>query len=482
MKFGNIKVNKMSTKLGLGLSKFYFPKGCLVEINITKGFKQKVFLTKYNKVIVIRKDIIKFLDLKYLDLINLEIVKINNVKRTNELFINNKIDMLSLIPERTSRGYEIFVTKFEKNNQDYLRIWYSHERGSGRQIEIRRFMNIESIGSLLGQYQAEGTKHKKTNAKFRVEFGNKLVEEHREFMNVLLKLGVPRDMFKFYFGFNPNKISKKQVEKYVNQFKFVINYPVKLIANNSSKGIGFRLVVRNTLLTEIVINGLDKIRKLLVEKNDYTANRQNLGNCFFAKLLTGDGTLDVNSKRKNFPRVKVKIVDGDYNYLRDYYKIMGNLGFKPKIYPKYINVVSACSFKNLLYLYQIKAFSNTNNWNKLLVSIMLCLRGRRINTYYRFLDLIAYDLFNCKHIVTKYSVSYQAAREWLINKCKEGLIVKVNKSDWALSDEGKYISNLLMRWKKDYTNLINEKRIEDPTELLESLKFKKLKYNSKQTT
>lgn len=474
MKFNNIKIHKMGPKLGFWLSNFYFPKGCLVEINVTKEFKQKNFLTRYNKVIVIRKDIIKFLNLRHLDLINLEIVQIWNLKRKNELFLNDKIDMLSLIPEYTSRDYEIFVTKFEKNNQDYLRIWYSHQRGSGRQIEIRRFMDIEDIGSLLGQYQAEGTKYKNTNKKFRVQFVNKLVKEHEEFSDILLNFGIPKDMFKFNFNYNPNKISKNQVKRNIYEFHSLLNYHVKLTPRNCL-GIGFILGIGNSLLTEIIINSLNKIRKLLAEENKYKNYEQTLANCFFAKLLTGDGTLDASTKRKNFPRLKIKIVDEDLNYLRDYCRIMENLGFKPKIYTNYINVASACSFKNLLYLYQIKAFSNTNNWNKLLVSIELCLTGRRISTYSRFLDLIAYDFFNCKFIATKYSVSLQAAREWLVNKCKEGLIIKVNKSDWTLSDEGKKIATLLMEWKKDYTNLINEKIIEDPIELLESLKFKKLK-------
>ena len=479
MKFNNIKIHKMGSKLGFCLSKFYFPKGCLVEINVTKGFKQKTFLAKFNGSVVLRKDTVKFLDLKYLDLVNLEMAEICNLKRTNELFLNDKIDMLFLIPEKTSKGYEIFVTKFEKDNRDYLRIWYSHERGSGRQIEIRRFVDVETIGRLLGQYQAEGTKHKNSPNKFHIGFINKLVKEHEEFRNSLLMLGVPKDMFKFHFIFNPNKIPQKRAEEYIHHFKSIINYPVRIVPSNS-KGIGFGVVVRNILFTEIIINALHTIRNLLAKERGYTVNQQNLGNSFFTKLLTGDGTLDVRYSRRLFPDLKIKIVDEDKNYLYDYQKIMRNLGFNTRVYEDYINVVSSCSFKNLLYLYRIKAFSNTNNWNKLLVSIELCLTGRRISTYSRFLDLIKYDSFNCNFIATKYSVSSQSAREWLINKCKEGLIIKINKSDWALSDEGKDIASLLMKWKKDYTNLINEKRIEDPIELLESLKFKKLKSSSKE--
>ena len=78
----------------------------------------------------------------------------------------------------------------------------------------------------------------------------------------------------------------------------------------------------------------------------------------------------------------------------------------------------------------------------------------------------------------KYDVSLQATREGLENKRREGLVIKINKTDWTLSDNGKELAYTLTIWKRDYTKLLKESGIENPLELLDSLKVKKLKYNS----
>ena len=112
MKFNNVKVHKMGNKFGIYFSKLYFPKGNLVQIRIIKEDRQKEFLTKFNHVITLRRDIENFLNLNCQDLIILEIQEIKNSERTKEIFYKGKIDMLCLIPERTSKGYVIFINKF----------------------------------------------------------------------------------------------------------------------------------------------------------------------------------------------------------------------------------------------------------------------------------------------------------------------------------------------------------------------------------
>ncbi|MBI2653041.1 hypothetical protein HYX00_06250 [Candidatus Woesearchaeota archaeon] len=477
MKLNNVKVHKMGNKLGIYFSKFYFPKGSLVQIKITKEDKQKEFLTKFNNVITLRRGIENSLYLKCQDLVTLEIQEIKNPEKTKELFREEKIDMLSLIPESTSKGYRIFVNEFNKNNENWLRIWYSHERGSGQQLEIRRFVEIDSIGSLLGQYQAEGTKHKNTR-RFSIEFTNRLIPEHQEFISSLSKLGIPKDAFEFRFTYNPNKFSEEEVINHVKRFETIIGYKVKL-SRGTSKGIGFRTVIRNTILTEIVLNSLDKIRNLLANESNYTLNQQELANNFLAKLLTGDGTLDVRCTRREFPELNMKIVDQDLNYLKDYCAILRNNGFKARINEKRICVISSCSLRRLLHLYRIKAFKNSNNWNKLLVAIALCLRGRRYYTYSRFLELADYEKFGTSMISKGFQMQSNMASDWLNNKVKENLIVKNNYNSWSLTSEGEKLCKTLDVWSKDYTNLTNLKGFEDPIALLEAFKIKKLKCLSK---
>lgn len=480
MEFENVKVHKMSNKLGIWFPKFYFSKGSLVQIKVIKKDKEKVFLTKFNRLITLRRDIENYLKLKHHDIITIELEETKNLERTNDLFYKDKIDIVYLIPEKTSRGYELIVTSFISDNEEWLRVWYSHERGSGQQLEIRRYVGIATISSLLGQYQAEGTKHKNT-LRFSIEFTNKSIPEHQEFVDFLSKLGIPKDAFEFRFTYNPNRLSEKEVINHAKRFETIIGCKVK-ISQGDSKGIGFRTVIRNTILTEIVLNSLDKIRNFLAnesKESKHTLNQRELVNNFLAKLLTGDGTLDVRCNRRDFPELHMKIVDQDLNYLKDYCAILRNNGFKTKINEKRICIISSCSFRGLLHLYRIKAFKNSNNWDKLIVAIALCLRGRRYYTYSRFLELADYEKFGTSVISNGFQMQSNKASDWLNNKVKENLIVKNNYNSWSLTPEGKKLCETLDVWGKDYANLKNLKGFEDPFALLESLKIKKLKNNSK---
>lgn len=71
--------------------------------------------------------------------------------------MSQKIDLLLFIPKQTSLGYEIFYKIFNKGGEQWVRVWYNQKKA--KPIEIKRFINQSILGSLLGQYQAEGTKY-----------------------------------------------------------------------------------------------------------------------------------------------------------------------------------------------------------------------------------------------------------------------------------------------------------------------------------
>ncbi len=292
-------------------------------------------------------------------------------------------------------------------------------------------------------------------------------------MNFTLELYSEQSV-EFRFTYNPYNVSDEQVEEYVLKFKLVSSNLVKSY-KSQSKGVGYGLVVRNTLLIEIIIFGMNKVRKLLADLKEYSINEQKLANSFLAKLLTGDGTLDVRYKRRNFPELHIKIVDEDLNYLNDYCKILRNLGFKTRVNEKRISVISSCSFKGLLYLYRIKAFKNSNNWSKLIVAIALCLKGRRYYTYLRFLELYGYGKFSTSFVNGLFQLKPNMTSDWLNNKVSENLIIKNQYNSWSMTSEGERLSSTLKIWNNDYQNLMKLKNIDNSFQLLETLKFKKIK-------
>jgi len=159
----------------------------------------------------------------------------------------------------------------------------------------------------------------------------------------------------------------------------------------------------------------------------YTKLKIILADSFFSKILAGDGTLDISIKNRenDFPFTRIKIVDQDLDYLKDYKLIMDNLGLKAKINERHIFVKAGIPFDKLIYFYKIKAFKNTNNWNKLIVLINIYLKGRMLNTNYRFIDLKKYHAFTVTNIMKDYNISSMGVLEWLHNKEKDGFVERL---------------------------------------------------------
>lgn len=454
------KILKIGNKLGIYFPKSYsnFKKGELIEIKIIKNLKENIFLTKFNQNVIIRKPAINYFNLNKGEIINIELKKVNKLERTRKIFKNNKIDLLALIPEQTSNNYEIFINKFKKDNEERLRVWYCHERGSGKQLEIKRFIDVNIFGRLLGQLQAEGTK---SGRRFRLEFSNQLIQEHIDYINYLTELGIPKNLFICQCDFHPNV---KDIDEKIKDFEiktgFIIKYIVK---SEKSKGsYGFKTYIRSTLLTEIILNSLDVLRKKLVEEF-WDDNLKNFANAFFAKLLTGDGTLDITTKNRqfNFPETRIKITDGNIQYLKDYAEIMKKLRFKPHINEKHISVRAYAGFDKLLYLYKIKAFYNTPNWTKLIFLIDSNLKGRRLKTFLRFLDFLkSNEVITSRELVRNYNIGLRAANDWLNNKEKDGLLVRINKNrplKWKLTKKAEELESLLSFHKQEFISFNADK-------------------------
>lgn len=379
---------------------------------------------------------------------------------------NGKIDLVGFIPKKTTYGFDVFIHKFYRNRKQWLKIWYKQPRL--KPIEIKRFICPKIFGSLLGQMQAEGTKYTNIKRKTRLEFSNKLIEEHKDFVHHLQELGIKKNNMIFHLIDCENR-DYKILDMFARKFEKSIGIRPTIYYHFSNHGgYGFKTIIRSTLLNEIILYSMDKVRK---NKITYSKKFNSLRESFFAKLLTGDGTLRID-KRKGSGGIKIAIKDKSIEYLKDYNKIMKILGFNyVKIYEKYHMIEASCSFDNLLYLYRINAFKNTNNWNKLLISIGLCLKGCRLKTKLRFLDLENLT-FTSSDIVKKYNL-HPNNRKWLSNMQKEGYVKCIHKKPpykYQLTEKSKKLILILKEWKNDLNRLAKLKKITDLSQLLESLK------------
>ncbi|MBI2105372.1 hypothetical protein HYT56_00875, partial [Candidatus Woesearchaeota archaeon] len=287
-----------------------------------------------------------------------------------------------------------------------------------------------------------------------------------------------KDNINARFHYNPLRISEKKVEGFINEFKKRISISPKLAPHEKTKGIGFGIHINNTILMELILNSLNIIRNSF-NKNIKNKEYKLLIDNFFAKLLTGDGTLDINIRNYNYPSIRIKITDKNSNYLKSYKRLMSSLNFLPKIKEKNILVQSCCGIEQLLYLYKIEAFKNTNNWNKLLLTIDLILKGRRLSTLKRYLELTGQDNFDTITIAKKYKIVTRTAYDWLDNAIKTGYIKKVTTkyiprkpTVWTTTDKAKILASALEQWEIDLTKLKQNKKIQNSYELFESLKTK----------
>jgi len=470
----------MGNKLGIYLDEklrqqIEIKKGEYVKVSISKNGSTTEFISKFNYNIILRRFVINQLKLIPNNLIRISIKRIVNAKRPEDVFKNNKIDLLSLIPEKTFLGFKIFVDKFTKNNGKWLRIWYAYERGSGRQIELIRYVDIDSFGRLLGQLQAEGSKLS-GRRKWCVEFSNKLLSEHEDFISSIMKLGISSKNIEFICNFNPNKFDSIETEAEVQELckKYEISGIKIKPRNNPRIWKSYKTVIRNTILSETLLASIDKIRKLIIE-NKLDINFCLLTCNFVSKLLTGDGTLDINKREYDYPRVRINIVDQSINCLNDYSKILKKLGFKAKVKEEEICVKSSCSLENLLFLYKIDAFKNTGNWNKLLIVIGLLLRGRRLKTKLRFIDLFD-KKFSTFDLREKYKITLRGANDWINSMLNSGYIEVFDNSQrpylYKLTKKAVEEGKMIFRINNELQNIANEFKIQNLWKLLNKFKVK----------
>lgn len=440
MEYITKQVLKMGDKIGVFLGTnfetlFGIKKGSVIEVELKKNDKKCFIISKMNYNIILRRLAQKKLNLKSNDKIQLRIRRIYNAERPKDMFSNGRVDLLYFVP------MDIISIEFIKNDEKWLRLWQSHERGSSRQIEIRRYIKIEPFGKMLGQLQAEGTKKP-----INVEFCNTLMSEHKEFSSVLKLIGVD---------------------------------PILVRYRSKNNYLLIKTMVRSSILATVLLSAMNIVRKTIVEK-ELSQELKILTDSFFSKVLIGDGTIDIN--RRKVPNISIKIVDINTKHLEDYKSIMGKLGFKPKINFQHIFVKSSCSFENLLYLYKIRAFENSNNWNKLLVSIAMILEGRRLVTNLRFVDLLNLENFDSLYIRKKYNVLLRSANDWLNNKEKEGYVKRINNKSpvkYILTPKAIELANTLICWKKEFDIIKNSSHTNNLLDLRDSLMIKKSIYYPK---
>ena len=357
-------------KIGKNRLVLYIPKsfretcklkiGDIIKLKIEKGKKKASSISKFHYLITVRREIISLLGLKEGDKVRVHFRQAFPLEKPLNFMNKGKIDLLFFVPNKTKKGSEIFVgDQKEKKYEDYLRLCSFHSRGSASQIKIRRFVNPNLLGRFFGQLQAEGTKTFFDG----IEFSNKSLHEHKDFISFLRYLGISSNKIFTKLDYHP---SIKNIEEEIKKFQKFLGYKINYISSSSKSkgGFGFKIIVRNTVFSEIIHNAVNILREILVRRK-WDSNLNAFADGFFSKLLNGDGSIDVIYKNRNIPQARLIISDKNLAYLEDYKLIMKKYGFTPHINRKWKYVRSYCSPKLIKKLLSIGAFENNPNREKL---------------------------------------------------------------------------------------------------------------------
>ena len=156
------------------------------------------------------------------------------------------IDLSSFIPEKIS-GFEVFV-KEDLHGEPSLLVYYHQNRV--KPIRIKRFVNSKILGGMLGQYQAEGTKNAKT--KNGIEFCNKLILEHCDFIEGLGEIGFQREQLTMEASFRYDYDGSKKAVEFEKGTGFKIKHTI--IAKFQKGKYGFRTKVVSTNFSRLFTN------------------------------------------------------------------------------------------------------------------------------------------------------------------------------------------------------------------------------------
>jgi len=381
--------------------------------------------------------------------------------------------MLSLVPKSSAGRRRYFVDEFNDSREKWLRVWYVHCRGAARQFEIRRLVPPETLGALLGQLQAEGSKKG-----MLVAFKNKLISEHTHFIRVLRDLGVPLEQIRARCIYNHSKAVEAFVEEYCRTFSRATGVTPTIENHGGMKGdIVAETIVRRAVLAELLHRAMDVVRIRLADSDHISVPLDRLRNAFLAKLLTGDGTLDV-SLASNRMRVTLRIVEGNPCYLRDYQRILLKAAFSARAIARCKAVVAYCSWQNLLRLYSIGAFKGTRNWPKLLCAIAIAIKGRELRSYQRLRDLSSRQTFVARDISSRYHIVGRSANLWIWSMRRHRLVTKVSRFHghqfirYRLTQAGRNTVRLLDQWESAYVEVGRTLNLSEPTEILKAVKVR----------
>jgi len=478
----------MRNKLGL-------KPGNVVEVIIEKNFTRASFITliQSDNRIKVRALVRETFNMRKNEEIEFKARKLKEIPRSKNIVKNNEIDVLSLIPEKTRRGFPIRAF----DNNDKIIVWSDISRGHPSDpLIINRFVSLDFC-KFLGLIQAEGQKFLNENGGSALTFTNIFTSLHKVVLDSLRELGVPNGMIKLRVPV-PEGTKNAFLDASLRNFLQIIqinpkNIRVNFIKKNkrildkngqiskrfSIKNIAFTIKVERTLLAEVIINGFSKIRKFLSQLKDFDKNTHMMACNFLSGVLMGDGTTGIGISKNNKTIFRMFIKDPDILHLEQCERIFNTLDFKTSLKrnEELPRLVIHCNWNLLVWtIFRNRMLKeHPFHWIKLILII------QEMKQWKKFMR---FKLFNGNTTTTQlrkeFRLTRQGMRMWLRKRGSEGLVKGIKNSseiEWKLTKKGEELRELLIgieQLKHTITNIVHINDFNEIRKIIKNLNGKEI--------
>jgi len=427
--------------------------GDYIKINLKKDSHDFTYYSKIPKIPESRtnlqlrravpKSFVDKLKIRKDDELELSIFLIKNIKSTNLITDNNYLDILAAIPEETENGNLIMVDLFRRDNKEWCKIWCCNGHGGNVKIvELRRFIKIDKkLGEFFGLMQAESSKK---GGHF--DFTNKFLSEIELFIEVVELFGISKKEWKYVLFYKPF-MKNEDLNKFINNFskKFCITKEkIITIKNKNLLDVIYSIYISSTLLREIMISLLIKIRSYIANSKELDFYLKEFSKGFILKDLLGDGTVVMNKSSRG---LEMNISEQDLSSQKDIIKILEKFGITTNCLG--IKIHLSTNFKSCLWYLKNGAFIG-HAYNRLkLLSYFLNLRY--IKLFYE-----RYKQFNKMHITSfakLHDLNYRTSEMFLFRNYKKGYLNINGKGFYSINQLGKSLIEIIEKARKEYDTL-----------------------------
>lgn len=411
-----------------------------VKVTIIKDKNTISFITTINfctrngkvkrAIVHINKYVRKILDLKFKDKVIVKVEKPKFIEeRSKEIFKDNKIDFLALVPK------DIFVVE----NNGNLVLWRPPRT---RSIEIKRFIDTEKSAKFFGLLFSEGQKCENTTGAY-ISITNKEIEPHITVVSFLKELFGHSKIIRAYCYYDPNS-NNLILEDVVKDYEKRIGILPKPVKAERQGNYTFTTNVNSTLIGETALNGLNILCNILVNQ-EFDEKLKQFAKKFIAEEIAGDGYLNVSSSG-----VSVRIGDENEKRRKVIEIVLNKLGLETHEDSKLLvhcDITSATKRFKLLNLGILKE----KNKIKLIKSFtnlkFLNLQMQRLK------KLLNVNKFDNKRIREIFGWSSNKTTKWLSSMLKREFTTRIKRDGhsvfYTINKTNSTIQQYL-KWEKEY--------------------------------